>query len=149
MLLRESSNANRKLSENFLMILDIDHFKDINDKYGHLAGDKTLREVAQRIRTCIRPYDVIGRFGGDEFLFFAVDCPEKTGLELAERILQRVHEEPFSVDNRCYHVSLSIGTAAAQATEDFEVLDLVKDADSALYRAKAAGRNCIRHEARC
>jgi diguanylate cyclase (GGDEF)-like protein len=147
LLLRETSNAKRKGSKIFLMILDIDHFKGINDKYGHLAGDKTLREVAQRIRTCIRPYDVIGRFGGDEFLFFAVDCTEKTGLEMAERILQRVYEKLFRVDDIYYPVSLSIGTAAAQATDDFEVLDLVKNADSALYRAKTAGRNCIRHKA--
>ena len=145
LLLMETSNAKRNDNQIFLMLLDIDNFKNINDEYGHVTGDNVLKEVAQRIRTCIRPYDVIGRFGGDEFLFFASNCSEEKGLELADRILDRINSEPL--DNHGNYFTVSIGTAAATANDDLEILDLIKVADSALYRAKEAGRNCVRFKA--
>lgn len=147
LLSRELSLAKRERSRVFMMLIDVDYFKEINDRYGHVAGDLALKKVAQRIRSSLRPYDVIGRFGGDEFLVFAVGCSDETGMLLARRILERVSSEAITDGKQSFSVSLTIGASSATATADFRIDKLIETADAALYDAKTAGRNCARYRA--
>ncbi|MGC1246649.1 MAG: sensor domain-containing diguanylate cyclase [Spirulinaceae cyanobacterium] len=146
LLSREFSSAKRKQQQVVLMLLDVDYYKDINDKYGHVAGDIALKEVAQRIRSSLRHYDFVARYGGDEFLVFATDCSSDRGILLANRILSRVRSEPIIEDQLNLSLSLSIGQISATATENLQVSQLIKLADIALYEAKDMGRDRIRHK---
>jgi diguanylate cyclase len=124
-----------------LMIIDIDHFKAINDRHGHLAGDEVIRTAAAVIQSCIRDVDVPGRYGGDEFGLLLVHTGTHAALVAAERIRQRLAETTFerAPDAQC---TLSIGIATAtRAMEDVHAW--ISEADSALYQAKTLGRNRI------
>jgi diguanylate cyclase len=127
-----------------LMMIDIDHFKTINDRYGHLAGDEVIRTAASVIQGCIREMDVPGRYGGDEFGLLLVHTGTHAAHVAAERIRQRLAETVFdrAPDVRC---TLSIGIASAtRAMEDVHAW--ISEADSALYQAKTLGRNrIVRH----
>jgi len=127
-----------------LMMIDIDHFKTINDRYGHLAGDEVIRTAAAVIQSCIREMDVPGRYGGDEFGLLLVHTGTHAAHVAAERIRQRLAETVFdrAPDVRC---TLSIGIASAtRAMEDVHAW--ISEADSALYQAKTLGRNqIVRH----
>lgn len=144
---RELERARRQRHRVVLMMVDVDYFKQVNDKHGHAAGDVTLKEVAQRIRSSLRPSDVIVRYGGDEFLLFAADCSDETAHVLAERILSRVRDEPIEAGTAKFSVSLTIGLSSAMATQELDVERLKKVADEALYEAKEAGRGCVRFKA--
>jgi diguanylate cyclase (GGDEF)-like protein len=124
-----------------LLLADLDHFKRINDTYGHLAGDAVLREVAQRMRTVLRPYDRIGRYGGEEFLLVLPDCHVPGALALAERLRLAVGEEGMALAEGMVSVTLSIGIATSDMAG--EIHGLLSAADTALYRAKHRGRNCL------
>lgn len=141
---REIERARRQQQRVVLMMLDVDHYKDVNDRHGHQAGDVALKEIAQRIRSSVRPSDVIVRYGGDEFLLFAADCPDETAKILAQRILSRVRDEPIEAGTAKFNVSVTIGVSSAVATQELDAERLKKLADEALYDAKAAGRNCVR-----
>jgi len=124
-----------------LMMIDIDHFKAINDRHGHLAGDEVIRTAAAVIQSCIRDVDVPGRYGGDEFGLLLVHTGTHAALVAAERIRQRLAETTFerAPDAQC---TLSIGIATAtRAMEDVHAW--ISEADSALYQAKTLGRNRI------
>lgn len=124
-----------------LMMIDIDHFKTINDEHGHLAGDEVIRAAAAVIQSCIREVDVAGRYGGDEFGLLLVHTGTHAALVAAERIRQRLAETAFdrAPGVRC---TLSIGVATAtRAMEDVHAW--ISEADSALYQAKTLGRNRI------
>jgi diguanylate cyclase len=124
-----------------LMMIDIDHFKTINDRYGHLAGDEVIRVAARVIQGCIRDMDVPGRYGGDEFGLLLVHTGTHAAHVAAERIRQRLAETGFerAPDLRC---TLSIGIASAtRAMEDVHAW--ISEADAALYQAKTLGRNRI------
>jgi len=124
-----------------LLMIDIDHFKEINDRFGHLAGDEVIRTTAAVIQGCIREVDIPGRYGGDEFGLLLAHTGTNVALAAAERIRQRVAETVFerAPDVRC---TLSIGIA--QATRGMEdVHAWISQADAALYRAKTLGRNQI------
>lgn len=127
-----------------LMLLDIDHYKEVNDNYGHVAGDVALKEVAQRIRASVRPNDVVVRYGGDEFLVLAADCPDDMALMLAQRILRRVNESSVMVDGEEMCLSLSIGVTSIAASALIDITQMIKSADAALYEAKSAGRNTVK-----
>lgn len=121
-------------------LVDVDHFKRINDTFGHLAGDDVLRVVATRLAQAVRPYDVVGRLGGEEFL---VVMPETGAAEVhgvLERLRERVCETPIDADGEEIQVTVSIGGAGGDsASADV----LVRDADRAVYRAKRSGRNRV------
>jgi two-component system, cell cycle response regulator len=149
-LCEELARAQRNHQPIACLMIDVDHFKRINDEYGHLAGDAVLREVAQRIDDEMRLSDTGARFGGDEF---AIVLPHGTladGERVAARVLEAVRSEPVVVSGqRSETVTLSIGVASAspvsQSNRDFSELaeKLIQEADTALYRAKSAGRNRV------
>ncbi|HEX3845248.1 MAG TPA: DUF484 family protein [Steroidobacteraceae bacterium] len=131
------------------LMIDVDHFKRVNDQYGHLAGDAVLREVAQRIDAEMRVSDTGARFGGDEFAIVLPQGSVGDGERVATRVLDAVRGQPVSIGGHTTeNVTLSIGVAAAapdQSTRDYKVVAdrLIAEADAALYRAKSAGRNRI------
>lgn len=126
-----------------IILLDIDRFKSINDTYGHFAGDAVLRETAVRLRHNVRPYDVVGRYGGEEFLVVLPNCDLDQARHQAERMRERLGEEKMIVEGRELTVTASFGvTVSDGSARSPEVF--VRAADEALYQAKAEGRNCVR-----
>ena len=129
------------------LMIDVDHFKQINDHYGHLAGDDVLREVAHRIDAEMRISDTGARFGGDEFALVLAQATLAEAERVAERVLQAVRAQPIATGKSSSQtVTLSIGVAAAKpgtGKRDYKDLAerLIAEADAALYRAKSAGRN--------
>lgn len=126
-----------------LLLLDIDHFKRVNDTYGHNTGDVILQDVAKRIRQVLRPGDLFARYGGEEFVIL-VTANLDLALSLAERIRNTIAQDPFTYPDLDIEVTISIGvTQCNHATTPLE--DLVDQADSALYQAKRNGRNRVEH----
>ncbi|MFQ1000506.1 putative bifunctional diguanylate cyclase/phosphodiesterase [Modestobacter sp. SSW1-42] len=127
-----------------VLFLDADGFKDVNDTLGHEVGDHLLRELAARLSGSTRTLDTVGRLGGDEFVVLCRDCDIEGALALAERF-QRTFDQPFDLGERSTRLTVSIGVAGAPAVaEGLRSTDLVRDADLAMYAAKAAGRNRVR-----
>ncbi len=124
-----------------IVILDVDRFKLVNDRCGHLAGDKVLRAVAARIRAVARRDDVVGRYGGDEFVVVLKKASLATARRIAERLRTGVSSEAVDIGGRGVRVTISAGVAAAVRGDDVE--RLVARADAALYEAKHAGRDCV------
>lgn len=141
LLQRELAAAQRMNAPVCLMLVDVDYYKQVNDHHGHVAGDEVLREVAQRLRSSVRPQDVVARYGGDEFLVFAAHCPAEMGQFLARRVNDRVRSGPVTVNGVDIPLTLSIGVTAAEARPGLLVNQLITTADRALYDTKAAGRN--------
>ena len=134
-----------------VLMVDVDHFKSYNDKFGHLVGDKTLREVAQIIRENVRRVDVIGRYGGEEFVIVAPEISRSQGIDLAERIRSAVARKKFQLYDEEAHVTVSVGVSSfpenisdKSPTEFAAYLTLLIDqADKAMYHAKQEGRNRV------
>jgi diguanylate cyclase (GGDEF)-like protein len=142
----EVTRANRTRSSLAVALLDIDKFKDINDTYGHLAGDKALKELARTIKICLREYDLVGRFGGEEFSLLLPQTDEQDARRVAERMRAAIEEMPVEVGENGRSViiklTVSIGVAALSTTGS-QLTELLATADAALYRAKHAGRNQV------
>jgi len=132
-----------KVSERPLSIIiaDVDKFKSINDTYGHLIGDKVLQGITGRLRSAARRGDVVGRYGGDEFMVVLKNTPARTARTIAERMRARVGDGPLDLDSRAVRATLSAGVATARASDNDEIL--IARADAALYRAKRTGRNRV------
>ncbi len=127
-----------------LIVADIDHFKKINDTYGHAAGDLILIEVCKRIRQAARKTDYIGRIGGEEFLLAMCPCNSQELSDVAERVLHSISDKPFMIDNnQVINVTISLGIFSSQNTKDMSTEQLFKITDDALYVAKRNGRNQI------
>ena len=130
-----------------LCLVDIDHFKQVNDTYGHLVGDRVLKAVAQALTSQSRDYDRTGRFGGEEFVLLLAQTSETDALKIAERLRGHVEDLAVPVDDRpdspLVHVTISIGVTAIDRGESHELTDLLAAADSALYHAKQTGRNRV------
>ncbi len=122
-------------------LIDIDHFKLLNDTFGHLAGDEVLRASAQRLRASIRPVDAVGRIGGDEFLVLVTDAQSEDVAAMAERIRATQAKPPIEFDQRSIAFTCSVGYAIGAASDPID--GLVGLADQALYRAKSNGRNRV------
>jgi two-component system cell cycle response regulator len=147
-LREELARAQRARQSIVCLMIDLDHFKRINDQYGHLAGDAVLREVAQRIDAEMRISDTGARFGGDEFALVLSEAAITDGEKVAARVLHTVRSQPVIIGKVAETMTLSIGLAAATpgpGMRDYKVLAerLIAEADAALYRAKSAGRNRI------
>ncbi|MFT3735201.1 MAG: GGDEF domain-containing protein [Rhodocyclaceae bacterium] len=124
-----------------VMMLDVDHFKRINDTHGHLIGDAVLRQIATALRQRLRPSDEIGRFGGEEFCAILPETPLDKASLMAESLRALVQSQPFLVDETSIHLTVSIGISTL--ADDMQSTDLYRLADEALYRAKNSGRNRI------
>jgi diguanylate cyclase (GGDEF)-like protein len=128
-----------------LALVDIDHFKLVNDTYGHLVGDKALRAVTDTLQSQLRAYDVAGRFGGEEFVILLPHVHEVEALKIAERLRVHIADLAIPVDDAdpsgaCVRVTISVGVAALDG-ETRELTDMLTAADAALYHAKETGRN--------
>jgi len=141
LLQRELGRAEREHWPLSIILADIDFFKRINDTYGHLAGDAVLRETSQCMRSVVRPYDGIGRYGGEEFLLVLPGCDHDGALALAERLRECVESNPMALAEGIVPITLSLGVASNDLTRDMEAL--IGAADTALYRAKHNGRNRV------
>jgi len=137
---KELSRAGRAKQQTGLMILDVDHFKGVNDSHGHLVGDMVLQEIAQRLYRGVRSYDFVGRYGGEEFFIFLSNCGRSALWNRAEQIRESICAEPIQVGDLDIQVSVSIGAAVARPGERSS-LEVLAAADSALYKAKRTGRN--------
>jgi len=125
-------------------MVDIDHFKAVNDAYGHLAGDRVLQELARLLRQSVRKGDVVGRYGGEEFLVVLPHTPLAGALTWAERLRQTVEARELRVAaGTTLRVTVSVGVASFPETPVTEPWDLLRFADTALYEAKRAGRNRV------
>ncbi len=127
-----------------MICIDVDRFKDINDRYGHLRGDKVLVDVATRLSACVRPNDILSRISGDEFLIVLHDVNTDQARAVANRCLTAVNGAPTTVDGVNINVSISVGAVWTDSKPNFTAFR--ETADGALYRAKALGRNCVSFE---
>ncbi|PAA44746.1 hypothetical protein CJU80_03100 [Pseudomonas fragi] len=128
-----------------IAMLDLDHFKRINDGYGHLAGDKVLKIIATQLRKHLRPIDFIARFGGEEFVLLMPDTPLNAGLHLIEKLRAAIQACPFHFKGEPVTITTSIGVSAFRPGDRSD--HVLKRADEALYRAKRRGRNCVEPQA--
>jgi diguanylate cyclase (GGDEF)-like protein len=124
-----------------LVLLDVDHFKKINDNYGHPVGDKVLREIARRIKKAVRVYDRVGRFGGDELLVIINNCGQDEARVVAERIRSGIGTEHFRVARQALEVTVSLGVVSTDTHRESSSSQLIQFSDQALYQAKRLGRN--------
>jgi diguanylate cyclase (GGDEF)-like protein len=138
---RELLRAERDRQPVGVIMVDVDHFKKVNDSRGHAAGDAVLRIIASGISAMVRPYDSVGRYGGEEFLIIAAGCGLGETWELADRVRTHVAGCSIMAGGVAVQVTLSLGVATGESATDIE--KVLRDADAALYRAKAAGRNRV------
>jgi diguanylate cyclase (GGDEF)-like protein len=142
----EIARSAREGSPFSVLIADVDHFKQVNDTHGHLAGDAVLREVAGRMKAQIRIYDSLGRYGGEEFLFVIPGSDSNFAQTLAERLRAAVCNGPMQATGGSLEVTISIGVAGNERSGEPE--SLIRAADEALYRAKEKGRNRVEVQAK-
>ncbi len=140
-LSQELERCRRTAAQICLVMIDIDEFKQVNDRYGHPAGDTVLRSLASSLTGSLRQIDVVGRYGGEEFGVILLDTDPKSAKVVVDRLRQRFMLLPFGAGSGQFSVSFSAGIASSH---DFKTtIDLVAGADRALYQAKANGRNCV------
>lgn len=141
----EFQRAARYRSSLSLLMLDLDHFKQVNDRYGHPFGDFVLKRTAGLITEALRQVDIVARYGGEEIV---IACPETDGKQIlivAERVRRKIEQAEYRQGDTCIRITVSIGVGVFPADGVASESDLIKQADAALYRAKADGRNCIRY----
>ena len=126
-----------------VILADLDHFKAVNDTYGHLAGDAVLQEAARRMRAALRSYDKVGRYGGEEFLIVVPDSTLMNIAALAERIRACISATPVETTAGTLSITSSLGVAANRIGASEDANALIAAADTALYRAKNGGRNRV------
>ena len=141
-LAMEFQRSRRYQHQFALLFLDVDHFKEINDRHGHVFGDHVLLHVVQSARGIIRPSDIMGRYGGEEFVIGLVECDQSGALQIAERIRLKIAQEQFTWEHHSTSVTVSIGVVMLSPEID-QVETLVTRADQAMYYAKHRGRNRI------
>jgi len=143
-LSKEVSRAKRAKTSLGIILLDLDHFKKINDTYGHLAGDEVLKNASQLIQSAIRPYDRVGRYGGEEFIIILPDADIEESTIVAERIRKSINNATITTSEGDLNVTVSLGVTAINKDYDKDNLDcIIKTADTALYTAKNSGRNRV------
>jgi two-component system cell cycle response regulator len=142
-LTRELSRAEREASPLGVVIVDLDHFKHINDSHGHPAGDAVLREAARRMQNSVRQYDSIGRYGGEEFLILLPGCSEAESYSQAERLRKQLTSSDIRINDTALRITASFGVTAAIPGDPWTSEGLIRKADEALYVAKKSGRNRV------
>lgn len=138
---QELDRAKREGASVGVIMIDLDHFKRVNDTYGHLTGDAVLRKIAEKLRSSLRSYENVGRYGGEEFLLVVPGCDLRIAGEIAERIRKKVVAEVIDTQAGEIAVTISLGVAVSSPERQSTVPSLVHAADLALYRAKKNGRN--------
>jgi diguanylate cyclase (GGDEF)-like protein len=126
-----------------VLMLDIDHFKNINDELGHLAGDAVLREVARLLREGLRSVDSVGRYGGEEFVLILPQTRHEEARQTAERLRHLIEQHPFRTGDQLTRITVSLGVATFPSEHIDSAASLLREADEALYRAKELGRNRV------
>ena len=139
----ELERARRERKPLSIILADIDHFKKVNDSHGHLFGDEALREMARRLQSKLRPYDGVGRYGGEEFLLVLPACDLAGAMQRAEELRQEIACRPIVSDRVEKSITMSMGVAVSECTGVKEVETLLSRADAALYAAKSKGRNRV------
>jgi diguanylate cyclase (GGDEF)-like protein len=135
--------AKRRATTLAVLAIDLDHFKEINDTYGHPFGDLVLTGAARIMKETARDTDAVARLGGDEFIVVLPDTGWEGALTFAERIRRRVDETTFSSSTASIRITISVGVALARGTDPVSAATLLQDADQSLYKAKSAGRNRV------
>jgi len=136
----ESARSSRRVLPLVFLMVDLDHFKQVNDRYGHLVGDVVLREVANRIQNSVREIDLVARYGGEEFAVALPDAELALGTQIADRIRLSVEEQPIRAYDEEVRMTVSIGASLCTG-ERCNVNRLIDEADQAMYQAKTLGRN--------
>ena len=142
-LAKELNRTRRERAPLSVGLVDIDHFKQINDTYGHLAGDAVLRQAAVRLQAPLRSYEAVGRWGGEEFLIILPGCDAQVAHLVTDRVRSAVAGEPLLIEGASVSITCSVGLATTCEGRIVQPLELVSAADLALYRAKANGRNRV------
>lgn len=140
---KELERSKRDKKSVGLIMADLDNFKQINDTYGHQSGDMVLREISKRLNSVLRPYDSIGRYGGEEFLMVLPGCELKPAAKTAERLCKGVAFDGINISSGKILATISAGVVSSEDMEEVTAEELIKRADEALYEAKAKGRNRI------
>ena len=138
------SRSKREKTSVAVLMADLDHFKSVNDTYGHLAGDQVLCEIARRLLDSVRPYDFVGRYGGEEFLIVLSNCDAEKTIERGEELRGTVAATPVLTTSGPIQVTMSIGMLAIEHWESTSADEILRAVDACLYAAKDAGRNCCR-----
>lgn len=144
LLLREVNRSRRENNSTVVMLCDLDHFKLVNDTFGHATGDDVLREVSRRLHSAVRSYDMVGRYGGEEFLVVLNKCDPASALSRAENLRNMICARPMVILGNSLTVTMSVGIAISSEFPGNDVDEMINQADKALYQAKGAGRNCVR-----
>jgi two-component system, cell cycle response regulator len=145
MLTRELERARRDRKPVGVILGDIDHFKKVNDTFGHLFGDEALREIGRRLRAHLRVYDGVGRYGGEEFLLILPDCDLAAAMHRANDLREFIASTPVTYSGAETPITMSMGVAISHGDGQSEVEALLNQADAGLYRAKQKGRNRVEH----
>jgi diguanylate cyclase (GGDEF)-like protein len=138
---REIARSRRENASLGVLIADLDHFKSVNDIYGHLVGDAVLQEVTRRMQSDARPYDAVGRYGGEEFLILLPGCDADETAEKAERVRRLITQRPVETTAGPVNVTISFGAVSISDWPEDSANQILQLADAALYRAKREGRN--------
>lgn len=147
---KEFGRANREKKPISIILSDLDHFKKINDNYGHPAGDDVLREASKILSEVLRQYDSCGRYGGEEFLIVLPGCNSETAASIAHRLCKLMARRTIVTSGQRIRITCSMGVATLANFDEIDKIDskdmnmLLKIADVALYQAKNDGRNCVR-----
>ncbi len=139
----ELERSGRQESPLCLMLADFDHFKDINDRYGHTIGDAVLCETARRMRAAVRTYDIVGRYGGEEFLFILPGCDAQSATRQAERLRSVIAGQPIELPRVTISFTISVGVVVKYDATIKDLDALIQAADAALYEAKLRGRDRV------
>jgi two-component system cell cycle response regulator len=142
-LKQELSRAEREDGHVSMIMADLDHFKNVNDSYGHMAGDAVLRVTTRRMSSLLRSYDNIGRYGGEEFVIVLPGCDRESAAAFAERLRLCIGEEKMDIPEGMIPLTISLGVATSSREKRYDIDSLIQAADQALYRAKENGRNRV------
>lgn len=140
---RETGRLRRYGRPVSLLLVDADHFKEVNDRLGHLGGDATLQRLARLLEACVRGEDLVARFGGEEFAVVLPETGHEGAMQAAERLRRHVESWEFSYQDTAYRVTVSVGVASAVGSDAPSPEALVAAADEKLYEAKGSGRNRV------
>jgi len=141
---RELIRTRREKGCTVVIMGDLDYFKDVNDRYGHLVGDEVLREIARRLLTSVRSYDFVGRYGGEEFLVVLNNCVSAQAVARAQEIRNAIANQPVLTERGPLPVTMSLGVLASRDWGLYLAEEILGAVDLALYQAKADGRNCVK-----